>query len=144
MSLKVCVACLWHYEIIMKVISLWAKRIRQPFFYLSVTFLTPVVWASCVKTSKGIIFLPLQWYSRSRLLFFSWYLPSIILKVEAKYHFNWSYSFLYQIQDKHLTFDLSSPNFLLTKATIWTLHPLIKLITNHHWYHCSIVVNSFS
>ena len=100
--------------ITMKVISLWAKWKRWLFFYLSVTFLSPVVSASCVKTSKGIIFLPLQWYSRSLLLYF----PDIY-----DVFFFFKCNFLIKQKDKHWPFDLSSPLFLLTEATSWTLHP---------------------
>ena len=100
--------------ITMKVISLWAKWKRWLFFYLSATFLSPVVSASCVKTSKGIIFLPLQWYSRSLLLYF----PDIY-----DVFFFFKCNFLIKQKDKHWPFDLSSPLFLLTEATSWTLHP---------------------
>ena len=98
------------------------------FFYLSANFLALVVSASFVQSSKGIIFLPLQWYSRSFLLSF----PDahIVFKSISQNRFNWSFSFLYQTQDMRQTLGLSSPISLLTKAIIWTLQLLVQNWSN--------------
>ena len=45
---------------------------------------------------------------------FSWYLRRV---------FFFKCNFLIKQKDKHWPFDLSSPLFLLTEATSWTLHP---------------------
>ena len=61
--------------ITMKIIFSLSYENKMAFFYLSANFLAMVVSASSVQTSKGIIFLSLQWYSCS----FSLYFPDVYI-----------------------------------------------------------------
>ena len=114
------------------------------FFYLSVTFLSQVVWASCVKTSKGIIFLPLQWYSRFLLLYFpDIYNVFFFLKCKPKtiliVHIHFPIKYRTNTNRSICLHLFSCSQRLLVERYTHS----DRLITNHLWYHCSIVVKLF-
>ena len=102
--------------ITMKVISLWATRIRWLFsFYLPIFLLwlyRRVLWR--LQKVRSFFLSAL----------FSWYLHRLFEKVETILIGN--FHFFIKTQDKRQTLGLSSPISLLTKATIWTLQLLVQ------------------
>ena len=102
--------------ITMKVISLWATRIRWLFsFYLPIFLLwlyRRVLW----RLQKVLSFFLFA-------LFF-WYLHRLFEKVETT--LNGNFHFFIKTQGKRQTLGLSSPISLLTKTTIWTLQLLVQ------------------
>ena len=124
--------------------SLNYKHKRWLFFYLSVTFLSQVVSASCVKTSKGIISLPLQWYSRFLLLYFpDIYNVFFFLKCKPKTilidHIHFPIKYRTNTNRSICLHLFSCSQRLLVERYTHS----DRLITNHLWCHCSIVVKFF-
>ena len=95
------------------------------FLFICLSSCSGCIGELCEDFKRYHLFFPLQWYSRSFLLYFL-ISTSCFKENISQNNFNWSSSLLYQTQDIRQTLGLSSPIFLLTKVTIWTSQLLVQ------------------
>ena len=126
----------WSIKLLERKFSCWLAYIFNVGCYAVVT--------SCVKTSKGIISLPLQWYSRFLLLYFpDIYNVFFFLKCKPKTilidHIHFPIKYRTNTNRSICLHLFSCSQRLLVERYTHS----DRLITNHLWCHCSIVVKFF-